>query len=254
MSFLTGFKKNLNRAGQSIMQKTGISDKTIDDEFAEEYERFKVLEQRMEKLSKEAKGYQNSMRAVSSSQVQIVESMDQFYDDLPSTSCFQSYKKAIQQIDTKMKSDMDDAYTATVVEPWARYCAYFPDINEAIKRRQKKLLDYDNHRIKVRKLIERPSDDPQRLPTAEKEANLAREMYENINSILISDLPKIVELRVPYVDPSFEAMVKSQLLVGQLAYDQLESLRPSFPGENENDDRLHDILQQMRDLSICGNV
>jgi hypothetical protein len=60
--------------------------------------------------------------------------------------------------------DQDEAYSITVIEPLARYCATFPDVNEAIKRRQKKLLDYESHRLKVRKLVEKPSDDPQRLP------------------------------------------------------------------------------------------
>jgi hypothetical protein len=53
-----------------------------------------------------------------------------------------------------------------VLEPLGRYCSYFPEINEAIKRRQKKLLDYDSSRAKVRKLVDRPSEDPQRLPLA----------------------------------------------------------------------------------------
>lgn len=51
-----------------------------------------------------------------------------------------------------------------VIEPLARYVSYFPEVNEAIKRRNKKLLDYDAQRSKVRKLIDKPSEDPQRLP------------------------------------------------------------------------------------------
>lgn len=51
-----------------------------------------------------------------------------------------------------------------MLEPLGRYCSYFPEVNEAIKRRQKKLLDYDSARSKVRKLVDRPSEDPQRLP------------------------------------------------------------------------------------------
>ncbi|KAI8331881.1 hypothetical protein BC941DRAFT_484740, partial [Chlamydoabsidia padenii] len=248
-----GFKKNLNRAGQSIMQKTGISDKTIDGEFAEEYERFQRLEQIMDKLSKEAKGYQNSVRALVAAQSRIADTMEQLFEDGMIPLSFQHYQHIIHQIDTMIKSNVDEPYGITVVEPLARYCAYLPDINDAIKRRQKKLLDYDTHRIKVRKLVEKPSDDPQRLPMAEKEADLARDMYENINTILIQDLPKLVSLRVPYLDPSFEAMVKSHWELGQLGYDQMESIRPSFPPEGD-DHPSDSILQQMRNLSICGNV
>lgn len=79
-------------------------------------------------------------------------------------------------------------------------------------------------------------------------------MYEIVNTIIINDLPKIIELRVPYIDPSFEALVKSQLRFSQSSYEQLEGLRHYFPPNNETaDTRVDDVLQQMRELTICGN-
>ncbi|SAL95447.1 hypothetical protein [Absidia glauca] len=204
------------------MQKTGIAEKTMDGEFAEEYDRFQRLEHTMDKLSKEAKGYQNAFRALGAAQSRIAETMQLFFEDAPPAS-FQHYQQAVQHMDIKLKSDA-------------------------------KLLDYESHRLKVRKLVEKPSDDPQRLPMAEKEADLARDMYENINAILVQDLPTLVALRVPYLDPSFEAMVKTQWRVGQLAYDHLEGIRASFPSSTTDDRRADTVLQQMRSLSICGNV
>lgn len=50
-------------------------------------------------------------------------------------------------------------------EPIARFCSYFPHVNEHIKKREKKLLDFDAQRAKVQKLIHKsPSDDPTKLP------------------------------------------------------------------------------------------
>lgn len=141
-----------------------------------------------------------------------------------------------------------------MIEPLARYVSYFPEVNEAIKRRNKKLLDYDAQRSKVRKLIDKPSEDPSRLPRAEQEANMARELYENLNTILINDLPKLVDLRVPYLDPVFEALVKTELRFAQTGYEQLEGMRGSIPAEVEGGDRrIDEVLQQMRELTICGN-
>lgn len=83
---------------------------------------------------------------------------------------------------------------------------------------------------------------------------MARERYENLNSIVINDLPKIIELRVPYFDPTFEALVKCQLKFSQTSYEQLEGLRHHFPSDNETaDTRVDNVLQQMRELTICGN-
>lgn len=148
----------------------------------------------------------------------------------------------------------DPAYQKTVIEPLARYVSYFPEINEAIKRRNKKLLDYDQSRSKVRKLIDRPSEDPSRLPRAEQEANMARELYENLNTILVNDLPKLIDLRVPYLDPVFEALVKTELRFSQSGYEYLEGMRGALPVSMEGGDRrVDEVLQQMRELTICGN-
>ena len=40
----------------------------------------------------------------------------------------------------------------------------FPDVNDGIKRRENLMLDYDELRTKVKKLVEKPSQDPTKLP------------------------------------------------------------------------------------------
>ena len=59
---------------------------------------------------------------------------------------------------------MDQDYRAAVLEPLTTFVGYLPVVNEAIKRRQRKLLDYDNLRSKVRKLAEKPSEDVEKMP------------------------------------------------------------------------------------------
>ncbi|CAO3630755.1 unnamed protein product [Cunninghamella blakesleeana] len=234
-----------------------MADATMDSEFAGELEKLKTLEKYIEKLSNEAKNYQKSLRALNKSQVNIIDSMDQFYMETTESSTYKEYKKMIKQLEYSLKSDIEESYGTTVVEPLARYCAYFPEVNEVIKRRQNKLLDYDNQRTKVRKLVDKPSDDTQKLVMAENELDLAREMYENLNNMLIDELPKMNDLRVPYLDPTFESIIKSHLLLGQTGYGKLESIRYVFSSDNNSnyqDDGLNDILQQMNDLTICGNI
>jgi amphiphysin len=50
------------------------------------------------------------------------------------------------------------------LDPLQQFTGIFPAVDEAIKRRQKKLLDYDSSRSKVRALAEKPSEDPEKLP------------------------------------------------------------------------------------------
>ncbi|KAG0744829.1 hypothetical protein G6F23_004893 [Rhizopus arrhizus] len=251
MAFLSGIKKNLNRAGTTIKQKTGGTEKTFDNEYEEELERFKVLEKKSDKLSKHAKLYMDSTRAIIASQMRLLDMIEKIYGDSAfSNPVFAEYKRALENIERESKDNLDPAYQKTVMEPLARYVAYFPEVNEAIKRRNKKSLDYDTSRSKVRKLIDKPSEDPSRLSRAEQEANMARELYENLNTILISDLPRLIDLRVPYMDPIFEALVKSQQKFAQTGYEQLEGMRGAIPQEG-GDGRVDQVLQQMRELTIC---
>ncbi|KAF9577657.1 hypothetical protein BGW38_007003, partial [Lunasporangiospora selenospora] len=252
-----GFKKNLNRATTSVMSKTGHMDRTTDREFEEEEKRAKQLEKKSERLHKEANSYAKALREMAGAQVRIATTLEQLHDESePMPVHGVKYKEAVSRME-QQATDEDSAFRSTVLEPIGRYYAYFPEVNEAVRRRNKKLLDYDNARSKVRKLVERPSEDATKLPRAEHEANVSRDQYEAMNAQLTSELPKIIDTRVAYLDPSFEAMVKSQLSFAQDAHNTLEGLRQYFPPEPQGyelEQSSEGILQQMRELTICGLV
>ncbi|KAF9363744.1 hypothetical protein BGX34_003392 [Mortierella sp. NVP85] len=190
------------------------------------------------------------------SQLRLASLIDQFYDEgAPMGIYGVKYKEAVVRLEQQAQDEVDATYRTTVLEPIGRYSSYFPEINEAIKRRNKTLVDYDAARTKARKLVEKPTDDGTKLPRAEHEAESLKEMYETMNGQLTSELPKIVDSRVAYLDPSFEAVVKSQLSFSQDAHNTLEDLRQFFPPETEGhelDEAAESILAQMRELSICG--
>ncbi|CAJ0755408.1 10812_t:CDS:2 [Entrophospora sp. SA101] len=220
----------------------------------------KRLEQKAEKIHKEAKGYLESMHAMSTAQLKIAETINQFYED-SSEPIFvgNKYKETVELIDHNCRTYLDEPYKHTVTNPIGRFCAYFPEINEAIKKRDKKLLDYDAQRAKVRKLVDKSdksdkSDKPEdssKLLRAEEALNETRLQYESLNGQLVEELPKLIDLRVPYIDPSFEALVKIQLKFCQESYDRLNDLQKHFP---DSDNKVETVLQQMKELSICGMI
>jgi amphiphysin len=152
-------------------------------------------------------------------------------------------------------------HRTTVLEPIGRFCAYFPDINECIKKRNHKLLDYDSMRAKVKKLVEKPDKDATKLPRAEREAEQAKQAYEQLNEQLFSELPQLIDLRVPYLDPSFEALVKIQLRFCAEAYSRMAQVQQYLDADTREqyangdlDNRVEQVLQEIRDLSIAGTV
>ena len=148
-----------------------------------------------------------------------------------------------------------------MLEPISRFCAYFPDINECIKKRQHKLTDYDGLRARVKKLTEKPDKDVTKLPTAEREADMARQAYETLNVQLQDEIPQLIDLRVPYLDPSFEALVKIQLRFCAEAYSRMAQVQQYLDKDTREqyasgnlDARVEEVLQEIRGLSITGTV
>jgi bridging integrator 3 len=66
----SGFKKAVNRAGTSVMMKTGHVEKTINRDYEIEERRFRTMESAANRLQKEAKGYLDSLRGVFLSNLQ----------------------------------------------------------------------------------------------------------------------------------------------------------------------------------------
>ncbi|KAF4551018.1 HOB3-like protein [Elsinoe fawcettii] len=257
-----GFKKSMGRATTQVMMKTGHVERTNDRDYAVEERRYRTLENAATRLQKEAKGYLDSLRAMTASQMRIAETIDAFYGDAGTKDgVSRSYKQAVEDLDAETIKALDGPYRQTVLDPINRFCAYFPDINECIKKRNNKLLDYDSMRAKVKRLTEKPDKDAAKLPAAEKEAEMAKQQYEQINQVLYSEIPQLIELRVPYLDPTFEALVKIQLRFCAEAYSRMAQVQQYLDADTREqyaqgqlDNRVEQVLQEIRDLSIAGTV
>ena len=98
-----------------------------------------------------------------------------------------------------------------------------------------------------------------------------------MNHQLIEELPQLLELRVPFFDPSFEAMIRMQCKFAEEGYEKLggvqryenvqhplavpsrlrrfryfqDSIRDDYAA-GQLDAQVEGVLQEMRELSICG--
>ena len=73
----------------------------------------------------------------------------------------------------------------------------------------------------MNKLIQKPSEDPTKLPKAQQEHDDAKEVFDMLNDQLIAELPQLLDLRIPYFDPSFEAMIRMQCKFAEEGYEKL---------------------------------
>ncbi|KAH7107984.1 BAR-domain-containing protein [Auriculariales sp. MPI-PUGE-AT-0066] len=259
----SGFKKTVNRAGTTLMQKTGQIERTVDREFADEEAKYKIFEKETQALQKEAKAYLDAMRAMTAAQTRLADTIDVFYGAADRTSdgamACHAYKRSVDDLDAGISRELDAPYRTCVLEPLGKMCAYFPIINDTIAKRNKKLLDYDSARSKVRKFIDKPSEDPTKLPKAEQEHEAAKEVFEYMNEQILTELPQLMDLRVPFFDPTFEAMIRMQCKFAEEGYEKMGGVQRYFSDSvrddyatGQLDAQVEGVLQEMKELSICG--
>jgi len=248
--------------GTTIMQKAGQIERTVDREFADEENRYRTMERETNNLQKDAKSYLDAMRGMASSQTRIAESISLFYtSDLTSDGAMagHAYKSAVDELDAGVGRDLDAPYRATVLEPIGKLNSYYGAINSAIDKRNHKMIDYDSARAKVKKLVEKPADDTTKLPRAQVEHDEAKEIFSLLNDQLITELPMLTDLRIPFLDPSFEAMVRCQLRFAEEGYEKLSGVQRYFSdgirddyANGALDGQVEGTLEEMRELSIFG--
>ena len=129
------------------------------------------------------------------------------------------------------------------------YAVMFPEIYDMIKKRHKKLLDYDAARSKYQKAMKRPSDDPAKLPKIECELRSSQETYEAINSRILEIVPQVVNIREQYLFPSAKAYLQLTL---RLTHDvqNLQYSKKTAPVTSSNSSE--QILSKMRGLQIIS--
>lgn len=60
---------------------------------------------------------------------------------------------------------------------------------------------------------------------AQQEHDDAKEVFDMLNEQLIAELPQLLDLRVPYFDPSFEAMIRMQCKFAEEGYEKLSGVQ-----------------------------
>jgi amphiphysin len=253
----------MNRAGTTLMQKTGQIERTVDREFADEEAKFKTFEKECQALQKDSKGYLDAMKSMTAAQSRLADTIEAFYGSADKASdgamAGHAYKRSVDDLDGVVGRELDQPYRTTISEPLGKMNAYFPIVNEHISKRNKKMIDYDAARSKIRKLIDKPSEDPTKHPRAQQEHDDAKEVFDMLNDQLISELPQLLDLRVPFFDPSFEAMIRMQCKFAEEGYEKMSGVQRYFEDSvrddyaaGQLDAQVEGVLQEMRELSICG--
>ncbi|KAI9363996.1 hypothetical protein DFJ73DRAFT_480677 [Zopfochytrium polystomum] len=109
-----------------------------------------------------------------------------------------------------------------VVAPTAELVLLLDSVKRVIVKRSHKLLDYDRHRESVKKLREKPDrsiSDEKSLGRYEAAFDQASRDYNHINNLLKQQIPALLRLKAPFIDPCFQTLYWYQLKVHRVLVD-----------------------------------
>uniref|UniRef100_A0A8B9CIA3 Bridging integrator 3 n=1 Tax=Anser brachyrhynchus TaxID=132585 RepID=A0A8B9CIA3_9AVES len=147
----------------------------------------------------------------------------------------------------------------TVIEPLKKFSSVFPSLNMAVKRREQTLQDYKRLQSKVEKYEEKERTGPvlAKLHQAREELRPVKEDFEAKNKQLLEEMPKFYSSRIDYFKPSFESLVRAQVVYYTEMHKIFGDLTAQIdqPGlsdeqrERENEAK----LSELRALSIVAD-
>uniref|UniRef100_A0A8C0RPL0 Bridging integrator 3 n=1 Tax=Canis lupus familiaris TaxID=9615 RepID=A0A8C0RPL0_CANLF len=196
--------------------KKQIVPKTVERDFEREYGKLQQLEEQTRRLQKDMKKSTDADLAMSKSAVKI--SLDLLSNPLCEQD--QDFLNMVTALDTAMKrmdafnQEKVNQIQKTVIEPLKKFGSVFPSLNMAVKRREQALQDYRRLQAKVEKYEEKEKTGPvlAKLHQAREELRPVREDFEAKNKQLLDEMPRFYNSRLDYFQPSFESLIRAQLL------------------------------------------
>uniref|UniRef100_A0A3B5MCJ7 Bridging integrator 3 n=1 Tax=Xiphophorus couchianus TaxID=32473 RepID=A0A3B5MCJ7_9TELE len=237
--------------------KKQIVSKTVERDFEREYEKLQ-LEDQTKKLHKDMKKSTEADLAMSKAAVKI--SADLLSNPLCEQD--QAFLDSMTALDTAMKrmdafnQEKVNQIQKTVIDPLK---GVFPSLNMAVKRREQALQDYKRLQSKVEKYEEKEKTGPAivKLCQAKDELRPVKEDFEAKNKQLLDEMPKFYQSRIDYFQPSFEALIRAQVVYFTEMYNIFSQLTDQIDEAGLTDEQRQKEteakLNELRSLSIVAD-
>ncbi|XP_012718745.2 bridging integrator 3 [Fundulus heteroclitus] len=241
--------------------KKQIVSKTVERDFEREYEKLQKLEEQTKKLHKDMKKSTEADLAMSKAAVKI--SADLLSNPLCEQD--QAFLESMSALDTAMKrmdafnQEKVNQIQKTVIDPLKKYSGVFPSLNMAVKRREQALQDYKRLQSKVEKYEEKEKTGPVivKLCQAKDELRPVKDDFEAKNQQLLDEMPKFYQSRIDYFQPSFEALIRAQVVYFtemSNVFNQLtEQIDPGGLSDEQRQRETEAKLSELRSLSIVAD-
>jgi len=212
MSWFDKAVQSAKNVKQSVLEKMGLAEKTIDKEFDAMEEKFKKLSSLVEKLIKDSKNWLDITANLHKVATDISVDFDEFYQEsadsefAPASQIF----KRLQDTQNTVTENAMNGKAMDIVEALKQYSTTFTDLKAKITKRNNILTDYDSLRYDIEKMQKKPPTDPTKLPRAQERFNTISAEYENINRELKRELIEFLMDRPNHFDNEFKTLMTFQ--------------------------------------------
>ncbi|KAH6665910.1 BAR domain-containing protein [Plectosphaerella plurivora] len=239
MSF-RGFSKSVVRAPQQFKAKFNIGEHTKDAVYTDSERRFQELETETKKLHDESKKYFEAINGMLQHQIEFSRAMTEVYKPISGRmsdpdsmkiegnpegirAC-EEYEAVVKDLQETLAPELEMIETR-VIRPANELMDVIKAIRKTAVKREHKKLDYDRHRMTLKKLQdkkERSAKDEKAMWKAEGDTETATQEFNYFNDLLKEDLPKLFQLEAQFIQPLFQSFYYMQLNVFYTLHEKMQ--------------------------------
>jgi amphiphysin len=272
MSF-KGFSKSVVRAPQTFKAKFNLGEHTKDAVYIDAERRFQELEKETKKLHDESKKYFEAINGMLNHQIEFSKAMTEIYKPISGRmsdpesmkiegnpdgirAC-EEYESVVKELQETLAPELDMIETR-VIRPANELLDVIKVIRKTALKREHKKLDYDRHRLALKKLQdkkERSAKDEKAIWKLEGEVEQATQDFNYFNDLLKDELPKLFHLEQEFIRPLFQSFYYMQLNIFYTLHERMQNCDIGYfdltlDVEEAFETARGDIQEQVEALSI----
>ncbi|KAG4304936.1 hypothetical protein PORY_001611 [Pneumocystis oryctolagi] len=236
-----GFQKAVARAPQQVKGKLNIGENTVDQVYTDIESQFKELEQKLRRLSNNAKKYIEAIYGVLNSQLQfseiigeiykpitgkVAETENLFFKDNSEIKASERYQTIVKELQETLVPELE-MIELRIIKPTEELLSIVNSIYKITEKRERKRLDYDRYRANLKKLQdkkEKTLKDERALYSAENAVEHSTQEFEYYNTLLKEELPIIFDLESTFIQPIFQNFYFMQLNIYYTFYEKMRHI------------------------------
>ncbi|KAF9295124.1 hypothetical protein BGZ88_002749 [Linnemannia elongata] len=232
------------RTTQQLRQAVGGSEVTVDILFEALLEKFNMQQRLVREFAKYIQSWLVSIKQFFDTQDAFATTLADIYGMVPihrtkenlSLILVHEFHKNLAQFSKTIGRELENRLKKTVYKSIERFLKLFSGPLQVMKKREKKLLDYDNVR-----------DMKDRGETIDKNMLESAAAYTAINEQLVDELPKFLGLTTQY----FDIIVMEFSQVQQYFYTQVKARNHDFYTEYVDSACSKDLAAYLEQMDIC---